>query len=451
MVFIFFVFIFFVMIDCFGTQQINCEHPVIIINPQLPTLLSKYGYYHVCGRTYPCPKRKTILFDFPRSLFHPKRNNVTLDTLDDFYVEDDETKERFPMYLAVPCNKCDVCKGAKINAFVHRCKLESQSYDSLPWFCTLTYDDEHCPEHGVDVREMQLFMKRFRINLQRAGFSFKPRYVIVGEYGKNTHRPHYHALFWNINSRSDLDYLKVADIIRSSWSKGYIMHRLVDLSDDKGFYYTAKYLRKDCVVPEGCNPCFLLSSRGNGGIGSRFIDKIAPELRKTLNTEFKFLNKWSGKVENLCMCSYLLNRVFPTFSRSVPKFYRDCWIDYNLSMNILLNRSENFKHYYESEFTFYSEIRQKVKDFFYCPEFRTFPNFNFYGWSCQDALSVLRSVKQNLLESGLLEHLSFYKELEEKRKKFLEKIFKGMPLINLSDKSFNLRRQFALSAAREIL
>ena len=436
--------------NSFEEQQINCEHPVIIINPQLPTLLSKYGWYHVKGRTMRVPRRWKILFEFDRSMFHPKRNNVTIDTLDEFYVEDDETKERFPMYLAVPCNKCTICKGAKINAFVHRCKLESQMYDSLPWFCTLTYDDEHKPEKGVEVREMQLFMKRFRMNLQRAGFNYKPRYVIVGEYGKNTHRPHYHALFWNINSRTDLDYLKVADIIASSWSKGYIQHRLVNLSDDKGFYYTAKYLKKECVVPAGCNPCFLLSSRGKGGIGSRFIDKIAPELRRTLNPEFKFLNKWSGKVENLCMCSYVLNRVFPSFCRSVPKFYRESWIDYNLAMNILENRSEIYKiKYYDREFNVFSEIRQKVKDYFYCPEFHRF--FNWYGWSCEYAVQVVSTAKQSLLESGILEYLPFYQSLQEKRQKFCEKIFANMPLISLQDKSFNLRRQFALSAAREIL
>ena len=437
--------------NSFEEQQINCEHPVIIINPQLPTLLSKYGWYHVHGNKYLAPKRKTILFDFDRKPFHPKRNNVTIDTLDEYYVEDDETKERYPMYLAVPCNHCDVCKGAKINAFVHRCKLESQMYDSLPWFCTLTYDNENVPADGVSVREMQLFMKRFRINLQRGGFNYKPRYVIVGEYGKNTHRPHYHALFWNINSKSDLEYLKVADILKESWNKGFIQHRLVNLSDDKGFYYTAKYLKKDCVVPDGCNPCFLLSSRGHGGIGSGFIDKCATELRRTLNTNFQFLNKWSGKVENLCMCSYVLNRIFPSFCRSVPKFYRDAWIDYNLAMNILLNRSETYKNYYESEFNVFSGIRQKVKNYFYCPEFRTFPNFNWYGWSCETAVQVVFQAKQNLLESGLLEHLPFYQQLQEKRKTFCEKIFANMELISLSDKSFNLRRQFALSAAREIL
>lgn len=392
-----------------------------------------------------------VLNDYEARLFHPKRNGITLENMDDCYVFDDETGDTFPIYFAVPCNHCDACKGAKINSFVHRCKLESQCYDSLPWFCTLTYDDAHLPSDGVSVREMQLFMKRFRINLKRAGFSYSPRYVIVGEYGRKTHRPHYHAIFWNINSRTDLDYLKVSNILSDSWSNGFIQRRLINLSDDKGFFYTSKYLRKDCFVPQGMNPTFCISSRGKGGIGSRFIDKHSEQIRKSLNVDYKFLNKWTGKVEPLCFCSYVLNRIFPSFCRSVSKDFRDAWIDYCQALASLKNKTFETFQFYETDYkTFYLPFRQKISDFLYCPPVSSELGRNFSKFSCEALFSILSRAKEILQGYPSLDFLGYFKTLQEKREVFCSKLIRGIPLINLSVKSHELRKSFALAAAREI-
>lgn len=59
-------------------------------------------------------------------------------------------------------------------------------------FLTLTFSDEYLPpSYSVDVRDMQLFMKRLR---KRIG---KPvRFFACGEYGETNLRPHYHLILF---------------------------------------------------------------------------------------------------------------------------------------------------------------------------------------------------------------------------------------------------------------
>lgn len=408
-------------------------------------LLRRHQHYSMFGRFYRFPQRSK----FSKNMFHPRQRNISLDDVSECFVIDSDTGEALPMYLVVPCNHCNVCKGSKINSFVHRCKLESQMYDSLPWFCTFTYDDEHLPSDGVSVLDMQKFMKRLRINLKREGFNFSPRYVIVGEYGKNTHRAHYHGLFWNINSRNEHDYLKVSAILERSWSKGFVMHRLVDLSDDKGYYYTSKYLKKDCIVPAGKNPCFMLSSRGKGGIGSRFIDKVAPQVRKSLNPEFKFLNKWNGKVENLTFCSYVLNRIFPSFCRSVKKDFRDAWQKFLEFYGVFKKR---FPDYEDKFYSFYRSFRERVSNYLYSPA--PVPSLYGDGWQSVSLVCALRCLSdaKDVLEASLqTDLLPLYKSYQDKRTLFISKLGRVIVPQDIGVKSFNLGRSFSLASAREIL
>ena len=267
--------------------QIVCEHPRIIINPRAKELIAEHGNYVVKGKMYSCRYQYRSLVKLPDKVLPVTRTKVisdwssgkpvfkrvdipiiTHDDLNSCYIIDRSTRERFPLYLEVPCGHCDCCKMSKINSLVERCRMECQCYDSYPWFVTLTYDDEHCPSSGVLVDDVQKFFKRLRINLERSGFDYKLRYIVCGEYGKNTHRPHYHAIIFGIKSFSPQEYERVGDIIYKSWNLGYTMHRLVNPEDDKTFYYTSKYLRKDCVIPEydrgdgtmvPCNRPFLIS------------------------------------------------------------------------------------------------------------------------------------------------------------------------------------------------
>lgn len=431
----------------YNQHQVICEHPRIIINPLLPELLCKYRVYVMRGQFF--HNRKTVkhLFDFDYKTFSVKRNEIVHKDLDSCYVCDESTGETFPIYIEVPCNKCDICKERKVNALVQRCKFETCSYDSKPWFVTLTYDDAHLPFDGVSKRDAQLFLKRLRVNLQRAGYSFLIRYLLVSEYGKNTHRPHYHAIIWNINVFTTQEHLDISRLIDKSWSNGFIQHRLVDPANDKAFYYTAKYLKKDCVVPKGKNPTFCFSSRGKGGIGSRFIDSISDEVRRTMNVTYKFLNKWTNRVEEVVFSQYVLNRIFPSWHRSVPAVLRSALADFSLGVSSLWRcRSELVKPFIK-KFHEYNILFSK-----YC-FFGLLPLYELPSWAKPFGVEAAELARGSIGTIEKYKKIDFEKVqvLADKRTRFCERLFAHQQPVDIGFRAFRASRSFGLSLAREIL
>ena len=75
-----------------------------------------------------------------------------------------------------------------------RLVLESYSHDNS-CFITLTYNDEHLPDGGtLVVDHYQRFLKRLRRLIEPK----KIRYFMVGEYGDQSFRPHYHACIFGL-------------------------------------------------------------------------------------------------------------------------------------------------------------------------------------------------------------------------------------------------------------
>lgn len=434
----------------YGQHQVVCEQPRLIINPLLPELIAKYHHYYIRGRHYVDNRVHQHYFSFNYSSFSVKRNHITVNDIQNSFVVDTTSGETFPIYIQVPCNHCDVCKERKINSFVQRCKLETQSYDSKPWFLTLTYDNEHCPDIGVSVDHAQRFLKRLRINLFRSGYCNKIRYVLVGEYGKNTHRPHYHAIIWNLQAYSTKQYKELVDLIDRSWGNGFIQSRIINPENDKCFYYTAKYLRKDCVVPKGMNDTFVLSSRGNGGIGSRFLDSIADNMRKTLNVSYKFLNKWSNKVEELVFSQYVLNRIFPSWSKSVPSVLRRALADFSLCYSKFLS--------YGTNNLFFNQIQQKYDDYrsFFYPHcyIASIPLFELDKNAKASAdCSVEFAETCSRIIDKYYKRIDFSKaqKIADLRNLFISKLFRYVQPVDIASRAYRARRNFGLSAAREIL
>jgi len=91
--------------------------------------------------------------------------------------------------VSVPCKKCDECKAMNVRHWTGRILAECQS-GATPWFLTLTYAGGYdSPKaYWLDYSDIQKFFKSLRM----AGFKF--RYVIVGEYGSEKDRAHWHAL-----------------------------------------------------------------------------------------------------------------------------------------------------------------------------------------------------------------------------------------------------------------
>ncbi len=125
------------------------------------------------------------------------------------------TKKIIPSNVSeqlVPCGKCPMCLKSKQMQWIFRINQEIK-YNEFPnsYFITLTYAENRVPKRkGVKTlykRHPQLFLKRLR----KAGHKIK--YILVGEYGTKTSRPHYHLLCWTTANET---------AIEKAWSHGHI-------------------------------------------------------------------------------------------------------------------------------------------------------------------------------------------------------------------------------------
>ncbi|AXF53146.1 MAG: replication initiator protein [Microviridae sp.] len=104
----------------------------------------------------------------------------------------------------VPCGHCIGCRLDKSRQWADRMMLELD-HSKTAIFVTLTYDpfnvplacvlDDGSPLFTLDKRDVQLFLKRLR----KAFSGREIRYYLAGEYGSETHRPHYHAILFGLS------------------------------------------------------------------------------------------------------------------------------------------------------------------------------------------------------------------------------------------------------------
>jgi hypothetical protein len=113
-------------------------------------------------------------------------------------------------------------------------------------FITLTYDNEHLPEHGTLVKkDFQDFMKRLR-KKKRANQHQPIRYYQCGEYGEKFGRPHYHAILFNTNFRDreiiqGQKGLTQSETLSKLWGKG---HSSIGDVTFQSAAYVAGYVQK---------------------------------------------------------------------------------------------------------------------------------------------------------------------------------------------------------------
>lgn len=143
--------------------------------------------------------------------------------------------------------------------------LESMKHASS-LFVTLTYSEEHLPPKSSLVPiHMTLWIKRLRKVLSPIKF----RYYLVGEYGEQTQRPHYHAALFGL----DIDSIS---LIEASWSYGNV--HFGDLTENSAAYVagyiTKKIIRKEEYENGGRIKEFARMSL-RPGIGALAVDEIA--------------------------------------------------------------------------------------------------------------------------------------------------------------------------------
>jgi len=115
-------------------------------------------------------------------------------------------------------------------------------------FITLTYDDRHLPAGGTLVPEhWTLFMKKLRKHPQF--FPIPIKFMMCGEYGETTLRPHYHACIFGIefpdqkkySENGQGDCITTSALLDKIWSHGEC--KIGTLTYDSAAY-TARYITK---------------------------------------------------------------------------------------------------------------------------------------------------------------------------------------------------------------
>lgn len=169
--------------------------------------------------------------------------------------------------IQVPCGQCIGCRIDRSRQWANRCMLELQYHDSA-YFVTLTYDEFHVPTSYYSdpatgeahtsmtlcKRDFQLWMKRLRKKFSED----KIRFFACGEYGSETHRPHYHAIVFGLHL-NDLEKYKTvrlgesyytyynSDSIQETWPNGYVVVGEVTW---ESCAYVARYVTKKLSGPQ---------------------------------------------------------------------------------------------------------------------------------------------------------------------------------------------------------
>lgn len=100
-------------------------------------------------------------------------------------------------FLELPCGNCIGCFVDRGLLWKTRIVHESMCWDQN-LFLTLSYSPEKLPEsRGLEYSDFQAFMKRLRAHGVEADWPRPIRFFVAGEYGEETHRPHFHAVLFN--------------------------------------------------------------------------------------------------------------------------------------------------------------------------------------------------------------------------------------------------------------
>lgn len=224
----------------------------------------------------------------------------------------------------LPCGHCAGCKLSASSSWANRMEMELP-YHKNAWFLTLTYDNEHVPWSynsglGVDkgtgevmvenltlnYEDMQGFWKRLRRNIDyhKRGNSKDLMYFQCGEYGGQTHRPHYHAIVYDLpikpeelkeyKRKNGAVYYNV-DWITKIWGMGHVV---IAPAEWKAMAYTARYTTKKVygreskkyyeemgILPERCNMSL------KPAIGARYYKEHKDEIYRKDKIQLK-----NGKV-----------------------------------------------------------------------------------------------------------------------------------------------------------
>lgn len=169
-----------------------------------------------------------------------------------------------PLATSVPfgCTQCLPCRINRRRQWTFRMLLESFKHGDSS-FVTLTYAENpgststgcgvckdgckrcNCSSHSksLEPAHARNFLKRLRKILG----SEKIRYFLVGEYGKETLRPHFHAILFGLPQLTAGGLNGLSGVVRSAWRCG---HTYVGDANIDSMQYVAGYVTKKLASTE---------------------------------------------------------------------------------------------------------------------------------------------------------------------------------------------------------
>lgn len=204
-------------------------------------------------------------------------------------------------YIVVPCNRCLACKMRKSAEWAARAAQEAEYFrEGEQWFITLTYDEDNLPRYYAQIdevmaggnpiggiptlnhKDVQDFLKRLRKEEQTTAKKesreeTKLKYLMSGEYGDQTGRPHYHLIIFGLKI-NDLTPLRTdrgiihykSEWLQTKWGKGIVDIEEYTLTNAQ---YVAQYTVKKAYGWKaqqkykelGIKPPYLAVSNGFSG------------------------------------------------------------------------------------------------------------------------------------------------------------------------------------------
>lgn len=207
--------------------------------------------------------------------------------------------------IPAPCGSCPPCRSSRARVWTHRILLESACHLQNA-FVTLTYEDKKLPAEGLlTKKDPQDFIKRLR---SRIGSIVKIRYFLVGEYGSEKGRPHYHAVLFGYPpcERGQTEHrvercCEPCSVLSDTWENGSVDVTELNV---KTASYVAGYVNKKLGGDDHSwknekeKELRLMSNRP--GIGSDYSGVIAEKLLKLKDTySMEITSFWNGDVPNV--------------------------------------------------------------------------------------------------------------------------------------------------------
>lgn len=171
-----------------GGENITCYNPNYIKIFDASNLTDEEYYSYKINAGWKRAKNKKLFYKFINAnIYETYRKNLTNEKI---------------TYYSIPCNKCTGCLLDYSRNWANRCYLETL-YHKNNYFITLSYNDENL-NYGptgnktLKPKDVELFIKRLRKHYQEKYNLNGIKYLLCGEYGEQTWRPHYHIIFFGL-------------------------------------------------------------------------------------------------------------------------------------------------------------------------------------------------------------------------------------------------------------